>query len=55
MKSLLKTPSEISTILRSPFDLTTDVQVIPVKGENRSLYLLEHIPFNRRITMAGLE
>ena len=55
MKSLLKTPSEISDLLRSRFDLTADVQVIPVKGENRTLYQLEHIPFGRRMTIAGLE
>ena len=55
MKSLLKTVSEISAILRSRFDLTADVQVIPVKGENRTLYQLERIPFGRRMTMAGLE
>ena len=47
--------SEISAILRTRFGLTADVQVIPVKGENRTLYHLEHIPFSRRMTMAGLE
>ena len=36
-------PSEISAILRSRFDLTADVQVIPVKGEGRTLYHLELI------------
>jgi len=36
-------PSEISAILRSRFDLTADVQVIPVKGDGRTLYQLEHI------------
>ena len=46
---------EISAVLKSQFDLTADVQVIPVKGENRTLYQLEHIPFGRRMTMAGLE
>ena len=48
-------PSEISAILRSRFDLTADVQVIPVKGERRTLYQLEHIPLSRRMTLAGLE
>ena len=46
---------EISAVLKSQFDLTADVQVIPVKGENRTLYQLEHIPLSRRMTMAGLE
>ena len=46
---------EISAILKLQFDLTADVQVIPVEGEGRTLYQLEHIPLNRRITMAGLE
>lgn len=55
MNPILKTPSEISAILRSRFDLTADVQIIPVKGENRTLYHLEHIPFSRRMTMASLE
>ena len=45
MKSLFKTASEISAILRSRFDLTANVQIIPVKGENRTLYQLEHIRF----------
>lgn len=31
------------------------VQVIHPKGESRTLYSLEHIPLNRRMTMAGLE
>jgi hypothetical protein len=48
-------PPEISAILRSRLDLTADVQVIPVKGEDRTLYQLEHIPLSRRMTMAGLE
>ena len=51
----IKTPSEISNILRSRFDLTANVQVIRPKGENRTLYLLENIPLNRRMTAAGLE
>ena len=55
MNSNIKTPSEIAAILLTRFDLTADVQVIPVKGENRTLYQLEHIPFGRRMTMAGLE
>ena len=46
---------EISAVLKSQFDLTADVQVIPVKGENRMLYQLEHFPLSRRMTMAGLE
>ena len=46
---------EISAVLKSQFELEADVQVIHVSGENRMLYQLEHIPFNRRMTMAGLE
>ena len=46
---------EISDFLKSQFELKADVQVIHVSGENRMLYQLEHIPFNRRMTMAGLE
>lgn len=34
---------EISAVLKSQFNLTADVQVIPVKGERRTLYQLEHI------------
>lgn len=49
------TVSEISDILQSRFGLTAEVQVIHPKGENRTLYSLEHIPLNRRMTMAGLE
>ncbi len=55
MKGNIKTSSEISDILQSRFGLTASVQVIHPKGENRTLYELEHIPFNRRMTMAGLE
>lgn len=46
---------EISAVLKSQFELKADVQVICPKGENRTLYQLEHISFNRRMTMAGLE
>ena len=46
---------EISAVLKSQFDLTADLQVIPVKGENRTLYQLEHVPLSRRMTLAGLE
>ena len=46
---------EISAVLKSHFNLTAHVQVIPVRGENRTLYQLEHIPLSRRMTMAGLE
>ena len=49
------TKREISAVLKSQFELMADVQVIHVSGENRMLYQLEHIPFNRRMTMAGLE
>jgi hypothetical protein len=55
MKGNIKTSSEISDLLQSRFGLTASVQVIHSKGENRTLYELEHIPFNRRMTMAGLE
>ncbi len=46
---------EISAVLKSQFGLTADVQVIHVSGEQRLLYQLEHIPFSRRMTLAGLE
>ena len=51
----MKTASEISDILLSRFGLTAEVQVIRPKGENRTLYLLENVPLNRRMTVAGLE
>ena len=50
-----KTESEIADILQSRFGLTADIQVVKVKGEGRTLYLLEHIPAGRRTTVAGLE
>lgn len=46
---------EIFAVLESQFGLSADVQVIHGKGENRTLYQLEHIPLNRCMTMAGLE
>lgn len=55
VSSCPKTTADILDRLQARFDLTADVQVIPVKGENRTLYQLEHIPFDRRMTMAGLE
>ncbi len=55
MHTRLKTSSEISDLLQSRFGLTASVQVIHSKGENRTLYELEHIPLHRRTTMAGLE
>lgn len=55
MNPRLKTVPEISDILQSRFGLTAEVQVIHPNSENRTLYQLEHISFNRRMTMAGLE
>lgn len=55
MKGNIKTSSEISDILQSRFGLIASIQVIHPKGENRTLYELEHIPLNQRMTMAGLE
>ncbi len=51
----IKTKRKIEIVLQSCFGLTASVQVIHPKGENRTLYELEHIPLHRRITMAGLE
>ena len=55
MNDHIKTAAEISSILKSRFELAADVQVIHPKEESRTLYSLEHIPLNRRMTMAGLE
>lgn len=55
MNTCIKTAAEISTILQSSLGLAAEVQVICPKGENRTLYQLEHISFNRRMTLAGLE
>ena len=55
MKQRILTKSEIDAILASRFGLTADVQVIHPKGEGRTLYQLEHIPLNRRMTIGGLE
>ena len=55
MKKRIFTKSEIDTILASRFGIKADVQVIPVKGENRTLYQLEHVFLSRRMTVAGLE
>lgn len=55
MSSHHKPTPIIADILHARFDLTADVQVIHPKGENRTLYQLEHISFSRRMTMAGLE
>lgn len=51
----MKTATEIESVLQSRFGLTAEVQVIHPKGENRSLYLLENVPLNRRMTVAELE
>ena len=55
MNTCIKTAAEISTILQSSLGLAAEVQVIHPNSENRTLYQLEHISFNRRMTMAGLE
>lgn len=55
MNPYLKTVSEIKSILQSRFCLTAEVQVIRPTGENRTQYLLENVPLNRRMTVAGLE
>ena len=51
----IKPSFEISYILQSRFGLTASVQVIHPKGENRTLYELEHITLHKRMTIAGLE
>lgn len=38
MTKRILTKSEIDSILASRFDIKADVQVVPVKGENRTLY-----------------
>ena len=55
MTKRILTKSEIDSILASRFDIKADVQVVPVKGENRTLYQLEHVSLGRRMTMTGLE
>ena len=55
MKGNIKTSSEISDLLQSRFGLTASVQVIHPKGENRTLYELEHITLHKRMTIAGFE
>ena len=55
MNPRLKTIPEIESILKSRFGLKAEVQVIRPKGENRTLYLLENVPLNRRMTVAGLD
>ena len=54
MKPRPKTKREIADILQARFGLTADVQVIRVKEEGRTLYLLERIPIGRRTTVAGI-
>lgn len=55
MTKRILTKSEIDSILASRFDIKADVQVVPVKGETRTLYQLEHVSLGRRMTMTGLE
>ena len=55
MNHRIKTASEIESVLQSRFGLSAEVQVIRPKGENRTLYLLENVPLNWRMTVAGLE
>jgi ribosome maturation factor RimP len=51
----IKTKREIEELLQSRFGIKADIQVVKVKGEGRTLYLLEHIPVGCRTTVAGLE
>ena len=51
----IKTKREIEELLQSRFGIKADIQVVKVKGEGRTLYLLEHVPAGRRTTVAGLE
>jgi hypothetical protein len=51
----IETKREIEELLQSRFGIKADVQVVPGKGEGRTLYVLEHVPVARRTTVAGLE
>lgn len=42
-------------MLEEKFGIRAHVQVVPVKGEGRTLYLIENAPVGRRTTLAGLE
>ena len=55
MKQSVKSSSEIEEILKSQFGIEPYVQVIPMKGEKRTLYQLERIPFTSRMTLGGME
>lgn len=55
MTNQIKTRKEIEDILVEKFGLEATVQVIHPKGEPRTLYQLEGISFNRRMTIGGLE
>ena len=48
--ALLKTLEKREKVMWGALLVTTDVQVIPVKGERRTLYQLEHILLHRRIS-----
>ena len=50
-----KTQQQIEEILRDQLGLEARVQVIHPKGESRTLYQLEAIPFNPRMSIGGLE
>ena len=50
-----KNATEILDILQSRFGLTAAIQIIHPQCEKRTLYQLEHIPLNRKMTIVGLE
>ena len=51
----IKTKREIEELLQARFGTKADIQIVSVKGEGRTLYILEHVPVGRRTTVAGLE
>lgn len=51
----IKTKKQIEEILLTNFGLKASVQVFSPKGEERTLYQLEYIPFHRRMSIGGLE
>lgn len=54
MKRHLKTRKQIAAILQDKFGIAAEIQVVPAKGEDRTLYLLENIRLDGRTTISGL-
>ena len=55
MRNNVLAKRQIENLLKENLSVNALVQVVPVKGERRTIYQLEGIPLGRNTTIAGLD